>query len=60
MKHLKIYPSEHKIIQGKRPRILDIPIASIDKTIEPLSVDFIPEKGFMENKEKNIAPYAEF
>lgn len=60
MKHLKIYPSEHKIIQGKRPRILDIPIASIDKTIEPLSVDFMPEKGFMENKEKNIAPYAEF
>lgn len=57
---MKIYPSKHKPIQEKLPRIVDIPLGQINKNIKASHINFMPSDGFRENKEKNIAPYDTF
>lgn len=57
---MKIYPSNHDLLQEKMPRILDIPLAQIDKNIKVSDINFTPSDDFRKNIDKSISPYDTF
>lgn len=57
---MKIYPSNHDLLQEKIPRILDIPLAQIDKNIKVSDINFTPSDDFRKNIDKSISPYDTF
>lgn len=57
---MKIYPSNHDLMQEKMPRILDIPLAQIDKNIKVSDINFTPSDDFRKNIDKSISPYDVF
>lgn len=57
---MKIYPSNHDLLQEKMPRILDIPLAQIDKNIKVSDINFTPSDDFRKSIDKSISPYDTF
>lgn len=57
---MKIYPSPHTISTTKHPKLLDIPVAHIEKEYYPKSITVDIEKDFAIDSQKAITPYEQF
>lgn len=57
---IKIYPAPHQVKSTKKPKLLDIPVAHIEKEYHPEEIVIEPSSDFVIPSEEYIAPYQRF